>query len=122
MVTSVTNCFLFIFYNGLQWLPKKQSDGNRNRTLETFFVKAYKSLFLKDSFFFTLFLKGWYGDNVLLSESSEITPENFTDKFIVRLAKYRLEDYNEEGHSRNTGDADWRKQTKQMEIFIIKYG
>ena len=66
--------------------------------------------------------KGWYGDNVLLSESSEITPENFTDKFIVRLAKYRLEDYNEEGHSRNTGDADWRKQTKQMEIFIIKYG
>jgi hypothetical protein len=65
--------------------------------------------------------KGWYGDNVLLSESSEITPENFTDKFIVRLAKYRLEDYNEEGHSRNTKDADWRKQTKQLEIFIIKY-
>jgi len=65
--------------------------------------------------------KGWYGDNVLLSENSEITPENFTDKFIVRLAKYRLEDYNEQGHSRNTKDADWRKQTNQMKKFINKY-
>ncbi len=65
--------------------------------------------------------KGWYGNNVLLSESSEITSENFTDKFILRLAKERLEDYNEQGHSRNTKDADWRKQTNQMRKFINKY-
>ena len=65
--------------------------------------------------------KGWYGDDVLLSENSEIIPANFTAKFIVRLAKDRLEDYNEQGHSRNTKDADWRKQTNQMKKFINKY-
>ena len=65
--------------------------------------------------------KGWYGKNVLLSENSEINSENFTDKFIIKLAKQRLEDYFEEGHSRNTKDADWRKQTNQMRKFIQKY-
>jgi|TARA_Y100000401_G_scaffold10181_1_gene6927 hypothetical protein len=71
----------------------------------------------------------YYGDNVLIVEDLEnmILP-NFTDAFIIQRAKETLEDYNEEGHSRNNSGSDnpkerreWKAQVGKIDAFVKKW-